>query len=280
MKVVLAQLNSVGDPGLNLQRAKIAVQHAQGVGADLLVLPEAMMCAFGNPLRDVAEPVDGPWVSGLREAAADAGLVAVAGMFTPGAGRAPSKLIRNTTVAVGADVAVHYDKIHLYDAFGFAESDTVQPGAQPVTFEVAGLKVGLATCYDVRFPRLFVHYAELGCDAVALGASWGAGPGKAEQWDLLVRARALDSTCWLFACGQADPLSTRVPAVDGAPTGIGRSAIVAPDGEVRALAGAATEFLLADAGVNEVVSVRERLPVVANQVSGAWHCGPRPGAWR
>ncbi len=268
MKVVLAQLNSGADPGLNLQRAKIAIQHAQGVGADLLVLPEAMMCAFGNPLGSVAEPVDGPWASGLREAAANAGLVAVAGMFTPGTGRPPGRRIRNTTVAVGAEVAVAYDKIYLYDAFGFAESETVEPGSQPVTFEVAGLTVGLATCYDIRFPRLFVHYAQQGCDAVALVASWGAGPGKAEQWDILVQARALDSTCWLLACGQADPATANVAAVAGAPTGVGHSAIVAPAGEVVAQAGAASEFLVADVDGDRVHSVREKLPVVANQVSG------------
>ena len=263
MKAVVAQLNSTADPALNLQRAKIAIQHAQGVGADLLVLPEAMMCAFGNPLRDIAEPVDGPWVSGLREAAVKAGLVAVAGMFTPGENR-----IRNTTVAVGADVAVAYDKIHLYDAFGFVESDTVEPGRQPASFEVGGLKVGLATCYDIRFPRLFTHYARQGCDAVVLGASWGAGPGKAQQWDVLVRARALDSTCWLLACGQANPASTHVSAVDGAPTGIGHSAIVSPAGEVIAKARTGNEFLIADVESELVQSVRQRLPVVANEVSG------------
>ena len=89
------------------------------------------MCCFGVRLGPVAEPLDGPWASRVREIAAAAGITVVAGMFTPAAdGR-----VHNTLLATGGGVEAGYDKIHLFDAFGFAESDTVAPGTEPVTIE-------------------------------------------------------------------------------------------------------------------------------------------------
>ena len=86
------------------------------------------MCCFGVPLRPVAEPIDGPWASRVREIAAAAGVVVVVGMFTPDGDR-----VRNTLLATGPGVEASYDKIHMFDAFGFRESATVAPGADLVT---------------------------------------------------------------------------------------------------------------------------------------------------
>jgi predicted amidohydrolase len=173
-------------------------------------------------------------------------------MFTP----SPDGRVFNTLLATGRDQHVGYDKIHLYDAFGFQESRTVAPGSDVV---VLGEK-GLATCYDVRFPGLFTTLADRGASVVLLGASWGAGPGKVEQWELLVRARALDSTCFVVACGQADP---GVPSK--APTGVGHSLVAAPDGTVVASAGADPELLVVDLDLTRVEKTRENIPVLANR---------------
>ena len=81
-----------------------------------------------------------------------------------------------------------------------------------VTFEVDGVTFGVATCYDIRFPELFRKLADDGADIVLVPTSWGAGEGKREQWEVLVRARALDSGCWVLGCGQADPATTSTPA--------------------------------------------------------------------
>ena len=108
-------------------------------------LSEATMRRFGLPLAEIAEPVDGPWAKQLRKIAEHHQLVVVAGMFTPsGDGR-----VKNTLRAVGPGVDAHYHKIHLFDAFGFRESDTVAPGAEPVMITVGEAKVGLtpATTY-------------------------------------------------------------------------------------------------------------------------------------
>ena len=112
--------------------------------------------------------------------------------------------MHNTLLLTGAGVdEVTYRKIHLFDAFGFLESDTVDPGDEPVTFPVGDTTVGVATCYDIRFPRLFTRLAHDGATVSVVGASWGDGPGKVEQWELLARARALDTTSWVVAVGQA-----------------------------------------------------------------------------
>ncbi len=102
--------------------------------------------------------------------------------------------MRNTLLVTGPGVETSYDKIHLFDAFGFAESDTVDAGTGPVTFELGGMSFGLATCYDIRFPALFTANADRGAEVNIVCASWGSGPGKVDQWQLLARARAVDST--------------------------------------------------------------------------------------
>ena len=99
----------------------------------------------------------------------------------------------NTLIAPGPGVDAHYDKIHLYDAFGFTESRTVAPGHEPVVITVDGVRVGLTLCYDIRFPELYVELARRGAQLITVHASWGTGPGKLEQWTLLARARALDT---------------------------------------------------------------------------------------
>src|SRR5262245_7174510 len=128
MRLALAQISSGTDPSANLELVADHARRAALDGAQLVVFPEATMCRFGVPLGAVAEPLDGPWASRVREVAADAGVVVVAGMFTP----ASDGRVTNTLVASGPGVDAHYDKIHLYDAFGFTESRTVAPGREPV----------------------------------------------------------------------------------------------------------------------------------------------------
>ena len=132
------------------------------------------------------------------------GIVIVAGMFTPGTAGRGAK-VRNTLLVTGPGVEASYDKIHLFDAFGFAESDTVDAGAGPVTFELDGLTFGLATCYDVRFPDLFTANADRGADVNIVCASWGSGPGKAEQWQAPGPRPRRGLHHLVLACGQGDP---------------------------------------------------------------------------
>ncbi|WP_055550960.1 carbon-nitrogen hydrolase family protein [Streptomyces sp. NBRC 110028] len=265
MRIALSQITTGPDPKANLVTLREQALRAAADGARLVVFPEAAMACFGTRLGPLAEPLDGPWATEVRRIARDAGLVVVAGMFTP----APDGRVTNTLLATGPGVEASYDKIHLYDAFGFAESKTVAPGSEVVTFELDGVRIGLATCYDVRFPELFRAHADAGAVLSLLPASWGAGPGKREQWELLTRARALDATVWLAAVGQADPAASGAEAPStSAPTGIGYSALVGPDGTVRERLEAAPGLLVADVVTEEVAAVRRTVSVLANRKLG------------
>ena len=263
MRTALAQVASTSDPAANLRLVRAAVEDAAARGARLVVLPEAAMCAFGTPLAPVAEPLDGPWATGVREVAERAATTVVVGMFTPGRDRR----VPNTLLVTGGGVEASYDKVHLFDALGARESATVEPGRELVVVDVDGVGVGLATCYDLRFPGLFLALADRGAQLVAVPASWGAGPGKRSQWDLLVRARALDSTTFVAACDQADPASAGAGArpVPGAPTGIGASLVAAPLGEVLDQLGPEPGALVLDVPTEQVAAVRRVLPVLADR---------------
>jgi predicted amidohydrolase len=125
--------------------------------------------------------------------------------------------------------------------------------------------VGLTVCYDVRFPNLYTTLADRGAQLIVVAASWGAGPGKREQWELLTRARALDSTCFVAAVGQADPATRGIATRGTAPTGIGYSAVIGPTGAVVASAGAEPELLITDIDVDQVATARRSIPVLANR---------------
>ena len=116
------------------------------------MFPEATQVRFGSDLRAAAEPLDGPFCSGLAAAAKQTGVALVAGVFEPAAdGR-----VYNTAVAYDAtgELVASYRKLHLFDAFGHRESEQVAPGSALVVCTLAGVRAGLEICYDVRFGEL------------------------------------------------------------------------------------------------------------------------------
>jgi len=261
MRIALAQIQSGTEPTANLGLVEEYTLRAADQGARLVLFPEAAMCRFGVPLAPIAEPLDGSWATGVRAIAERAGVVVVAGMFVPAeedrAGR-----VTNTLIASGPGVDAHYDKIHLYDAFGFTESDTVAPGHEPVIISVDGVNVGLTLCYDVRFPELYVELAERGAQLITVHASWGTGPGKLEQWTLLARARAIDTTGLVAAVDQAYPGDELAAA---GPVGVGGSVVASALGEVVASAGADPQLLVVDLDFDAAQKARETIAVLRNR---------------
>jgi predicted amidohydrolase len=253
LRVAAAQVSSGPDPVANLAAATAAVRQAASGGAELVVLPEAMSACFGTDLRSVAEPLDGPFATGLRKVAADLGVVVAAGLFEP----SPDGRVHNTVLVTGPGVEASYRKIHLYDAFGSRESDTVAPGKELVTFRWRDVTIGLATCFDLRFAEQFTALGRLGAELIVVPASWGAGPGKEEQWDLLTRARAADAQAWLLACDQA-----YVPPAGTDPLGIGRSSLTTPLGQTHTRLGAVADILHATVDTSGVAAVRARVPIL------------------
>jgi predicted amidohydrolase len=265
MRIALAQIQSSAEPEANLSLVEEYTRRAADAGASLVLFPEATMCRFGVPLAPIAEPLDGSWASGVRAVAESAGIVVVAGMFVPAeedrAGR-----VTNTLIATGPGVDAHYDKIHLYDAFGFTESDTIAPGHEPVVIDVAGdsgpIAVGLTLCYDVRFPELYVELAQRGAQLITVHASWGAGLGKLEQWTLLARARAVDTTGYVAAVDQAYPGDELVAV---GPVGVGGSLVASAVGEVLASAGSDPQLLVSDLDLDAAQKARETIAVLRNR---------------
>lgn len=170
MRIALAQLTATSDPQVNLAAIQERTVDAAAAGAELVVFPEASMAVFGSAARAAAESVDGPWAAAVAELARTQGITIVVGMFTTTA----SSRIQNTLLVAG-EASASYQKLHLFDALGYAESDQIAPGDEPVWFDLGGHRLGLATCYDVRFPGLFTHLARRGAEVILVPAAWAPG---------------------------------------------------------------------------------------------------------
>lgn len=236
MRVAMAQITAGDDPSANLDNLARLVEEAAAGGADLIAFPEATMCCYGVPLAPIAEPLDGPWATAVRDIARRHGIAVIVGLFTPGTtGPDGVPRVRNTVLVVDrAGRYWSYDKIHLYDAFGYSESATVAPGDDALVADLeladgSTVRLGVATCYDVRFPELFGALADAGAQVIAVPTSWAPGPGKLEQWCILTSARALDSGAFIVAVDQAPP--SREGGGRG-PVGVGHSRVVDPFGSV------------------------------------------------
>lgn len=257
MRVALAQVASGTDKAANLAGLRQAVADAAAAGAELVVCPEAAMHGFGRPdapLAPVAEPLDGPFVTGLAELAGTHGVMVLAGMFE----RAPGEAARayNTVVAVGpSGLLGGYRKVHLFDALGWRESDRLVAGdpRELLVLDVGGFAVGVLTCYDLRFPEVARALVDAGADLLALPAAWVAGPGKTAQWRALVTARAIENTAYVAAAGQPGP--------DYA----GASALVDPAGEVLVEMGNAPGCAVGETSRTRLAEVRRRLPLLAHR---------------
>jgi predicted amidohydrolase len=204
MRVALIQLAADIDSAVNRDviSARLAELDAAD-GYDLVVLPEASMHDFGAPDHDlaaVAEPLDGPFGQLIAAEAVRLGATIVAGMFERTDG-----LPFNTLVVIGPDggLRASYRKIHLYDSFGYKESDRLLPGdIEPVVVEIAGRPVGLMTCYDLRFPELARALVDAGAETFVVPAAWVAGEHKLDHWRALLVARAIENTVHVVAAGQ------------------------------------------------------------------------------
>jgi predicted amidohydrolase len=260
MRVALCQLPVSSDPSVNLGRVKEAVADAAAAGAHLAVFPEGMQARFGTDLSAAAEATDGPFGQGLSGAAAEHGVAVVAGVFEP----APGDRVYNTAVAfdAGGRLVAAYRKIHLFDALGHRESDQVTAGHEPVVTDLNGLRVGLLTCYDIRFPELARALVARGADLIVVPAGWAAGLFKEEHWVTLVRARAIENTIWVAAAGQVPDPAEKPTA---APTGIGRSMLVDPLGTARMDLGSAEAVMVGDVDPAMTAQVRSVLPSLSNR---------------
>ena len=274
MRVLLVQVTTGADPVQN--RAAVAEAVSAGREAagplDLVVLPEAVQADFGGgatPLAEVAEPLDGPFVQGLAELADESGAVVVGGMFEQPAGGEPAWLPFNTLVAVapGAGLVASYRKAHLYDAFGYRESDLLSAGdpvAVTVPVPVSGAPpttVGLMTCYDLRFPEQARALVDAGAELLLVPSAWLRGPGKQHHWATLLAARAIENTVYVAGVAKSGERYC------------GLTRLVDPMGEVVAELDEADGSVVAQVERARIEAVRGVNPSLANR---RWDVAPRP----
>ena len=168
MKVVVAQFAAGRDVAANTQASVALIAEAAASGADLAILPEISM--YFDPRREGGpgphgQSVDGAFATAIADAARTHGIAVIAGMLEAAPGLEKDY---NTVIVVGpaGQRIGHYRKIHLYDAFGFRESDTYLPGPieAPPVFDIGGLRVAVLTCYDLRFPEAFRWVVDAGAE--------------------------------------------------------------------------------------------------------------------
>jgi predicted amidohydrolase len=151
-------------------------------------------------------------------------------------------------------LAAAYRKIHLYDSFGYRESDRLSPGEiHPTVVDVAGVGVGLMTCYDLRFPEMGRALVDAGADVFAVPAAWVRGADKLEHWRTLVAARAIENTVAVAAAAQSGERY------------VGHSLVVDAAGRIVEEAGDGDDLLLADLDAEAIAQVRRINPSLLNR---------------
>jgi predicted amidohydrolase len=252
--IAVAQFAPSDDAAANLREIRVLAALAVERGTKLVVFPEYssfFVPELGERAVAAAEPLDGPFATAVAALAAELGVHLVAGMLesTTDSGR-----FSNTLVAFDGSgtLVAKYRKIHLYDAFGFRESDWVVAGPieEPETFTLGGITVGLQTCYDVRFPEITRRIVDAGADLVLLPSEWVRGPLKEHHWRTLVTARALENTVYVAAADQAPPI------------GAGNSMIVDPMGVELATVGENTDIAIAWVSAARIAQVRTVNPAL------------------
>ncbi|MCM2420510.1 MULTISPECIES: carbon-nitrogen family hydrolase [unclassified Streptomyces] len=234
-----------------------ALVRAQG-GTDLVVLPELWpVGAFASDtFAAEAEPLDGPTTDAMSAAARDAGVWLHAGSIVE---RDPDGPLYNTSLVFGPDGELRhtYRKIHRF-GFDQGEAALMAPGEEIVTVELPDTVLGLATCYDLRFPEQFRLLVDAGAQMLVIPAGWPAK--RREHWRLLARARAVESQTYVLACGTA-----------GTHAGVelaGHSMVVDPWGDIVAEAGTGEELLTVDLDPALVTKTRHDFPVLRDRRLG------------
>ncbi|WP_343070973.1 carbon-nitrogen hydrolase family protein [Novosphingobium jiangmenense] len=264
VKVALFQMTSGIDPLANVQAIVDAARKAAEGGAAMLFTPE--MCGLLDRDRARATPnivseAENPVLAAARKAARDLSIWIDLGSLA--VLREDGKWANRGFVIDGdGEVAARYDKIHMFDvdlATGetWRESAAYTPGEQVVTVETPVGRLGMAICYDIRFPALFEELGRRRCDAIRIPAAFTVPTGKA-HWHLMQRARAVEASAWVISAAQGGRHE------DGRET-FGHSLVVDPWGEVAYDGGEGTSLGFAVIDPARTGEVRGQLPSLANK---------------
>jgi predicted amidohydrolase len=274
LRVAAVQMNSGEDKAANLAQAEELITRAAESGAQIVALPE-LWTYLGRPEGNQAnaEPIPGPIINRLGELARQHRITLHCGSMleTPDDARHDPRPY-NTAAVLDQDgrLIAKYRKIHLFDAAPhgssapYQESASIQPGNEMVTFQAAGLTIGVATCYDLRFPELFRILALRGAQVILMGAAFTMQTGR-DHWEVLIRARAIENGVYMVA---PDQVGTHPPQR----ATFGRSMIVDPWGTVTSQAPDHPGVILAEISTERIAEVRHQIPSLANrrEATYAW----------
>ena len=268
MTFAVIQMVSQNDVMGNLAQARRLLEQAAQGGARLAVLPENF-AAMGR--RDVAQIGraeafgQGPILPWLKQAARDLKLWIVAGTLPLPPGVRPEGKVTACSLLIDEDgeQAARYDKLHLFDvdvadARGrYRESDDYAQGNDVVVVDTPIGRLGLSVCYDLRFPELYTALREAGAELITAPSAFTAVTGAA-HWDILIRARAIETQCYMLAAAQGG-------VHPGPRETYGHAAIVDPWGRVLAQQAQGEAVLLAERDSDEQASIRARMPVSSHR---------------
>jgi deaminated glutathione amidase len=265
VRVACVQLRSTRDPVRNLADTEALVREAAGRGAVYVQTPE--MTNLLERTREelfaklALEPAD-PFLAGMRRLAGDLGVTVHLGSL---AILRDDGKVANRAFVIGPDggVLARYDKIHMFDVDlangeSWRESATYTPGESAVIAEAAGMRMGLAICYDIRFPDLFRTYARAGADVLTAPAAFTQQTGEA-HWHVLQRSRAIENGAFIISAAQGGRHE------DGRET-FGHSVVIDPWGRVLAESGGDEPgVIVADLDLAEATAARRRIPALRNE---------------
>ncbi|MFF1955794.1 carbon-nitrogen family hydrolase [Streptomyces sp. NPDC058220] len=258
MRASLIQIAVEPDESVEARRGRAAALVREQRGADLVVLPELWpVGAFAyESFAAEAETTDGPTFEAMSGAASDAGVWLHAGSIVE---RDADGTLYNTSLVFSpaGELARTYRKIHRF-GFDRGEATLMGAGDELVTVALPGTTLGLATCYDLRFPELFRGLIDAGAELLVVPAGWPAR--RRAHWTLLAQARAVENQAYVLACSTA-----------GTHAGVeqsGHSIVVDPWGEVLAEAGMAEEVLTVDLDPGKVAATREQFPALKDRLLG------------
>lgn len=261
MRIALCQMAVVDNKNTNLETASRMIKDASSKGADIVVLPEMFNCPYSNKyFHAYSEKENGYTYSQLSEWAAEHGLMIVGGSIPEKSDEA----VYNTSFVFDSngDCIGKHRKAHLFDidvpgGITFKESNTLTAGNTSTVIDTEFGKMGLAICYDIRFPELFRKMVLEGARFIIVPAAFNMTTGPA-HWELTARARALDNQAFVALCS---------PARDekGIYVAYGHSLVTNPWGQVIGALEAKEGLLLVDIDLAENEKIRESLPLLKHR---------------
>lgn len=260
-KIGLCQMMGSKDKRVCMEQAGSMIREAVSNGAQVVALPEMWNCPYSNDyFRDYAEPEDGPSVQFLSDLAKEQDIYLIGGSVS----ELDGDKVYNTCYSfdrkgnmIGKHRKAHLFDIHVKNGIRFMESETLSPGDSATVIDTEYCKIGVAICYDVRFPELSRKMALEGAKLIVLPAAFNMTTGPA-HWDLTMRARALDNQVYFAAVSPARDMK-------GVYRAYGSSCIATPWGEFLAKADEKECIIYGDIDLDYVDSVREQLPLLKHR---------------